>query len=1313
MSTGLGQLSEFRPGQDRLSVYLERFEMYIKANSVADEKKVPLFLTVIGPTVYSLLHDLFAPDSPTEKTYDELTEKLKTHFDPKPVNVLTHRHTFHCRSQGPNESIAEYMAELRRLAANCDFGTFLEQALRDRLVFGIHSESTQKQLLTQSDIKLSKVVELALSLEAAQKSSQSLKRTDFSSLQVHKLTPHKPHSSLREVTQREKPCYRCGNVNHAPSACSFREAKCRFCGKVGHIARVCKSKAKRATAEAQIRSGKQATTARKTNWVQSDSPISTPPDSQPEVIWQLGTDKPNRARPYQVVLEVNRQSLAMEIDTGAAVSLISRELKDKLFSSVPLTPSKLLLRTYTSESIPVLGEMNVEVKYGAYLGQHTLQVVEGSGPPLLGRDWLKDIHLDWASIRALSAHAIPAPATSPALQQLLAKYSCVFQPGLGTMKQRAHLSLREGSSPRFCRPRPVPFAIKEAVGKELDRLESAGILHKVDHSDWAAPIVPVPKKDGTIRVCGDYKVSVNPMLQVDQYPLPNPNELMASLANGKLFTKLDLTSAYQQMLLDKESAKLVTINTHQGLYECNRLPFGIASAPAVFQRAMDTILQGIPHVVCYLDDILVTGESEDQHLQHLEEVLQRLQENGIRLHQSKCRFFQPSVEYLGHCINSEGVHTSDSKVKAIVEAPAPRNVTELRSFLGLVNYYGKFVPNLASLLHPLHQLLRAETRWIWTKECQRSFDNAKARLVAAPVLTHFDPKLPIRMAGDASQYGIGAVISHIMPNGSERPIAYASRTLSSTEKKYAQVEKEALSLIFGVKRFHQFLYGKHFTLVTDHKPLTAILGPKKGIPPLAAARMQRWALLLSGYSYDIHFRPTTAHGNADCLSRLPLSHSSAIGNYEDASLFNICQVEALPIHAAQLMAATRSDLLLSKVLQYARCGWPDHVADDLRPFWQKREEIAVEGDCVMWGTRVIVPEKLRKRVIEELHKAHPGVVRMKALARSYVWWPGLDRQIEACAKSCMPCQVDKHSPPKAPLHPWAWPTVPWQRVHVDYAGPVSGKMLLIIVDAHSKWPEVFTMSTTTSSKTITKLRETFARFGLPEQLVSDNGPQFVSEEFETFLRMNGVKHIRSSPYHPASNGAAERVVQVVKQALRAGLHDSNSLEYVLSTFLMQYRSTPHATTGVSPSSLFLGRTLRTRLDLLKPDLSSHVRRCQDLQKTHHDQHSRKREFSIGQNVWVKNVHGRPRWISGIITEIHGPVSYVVRLSNGDEWRRHIDQLRCNDSSTDVSAIPSPDDDFFLPNTSAISDTPNSPPQHQAPVPRYPTRIRRPPIRYGQ
>ena len=293
------------------------------------------------------------------------------------------------------------------------------------------------------------------------------------------------------------------------------------------------------------------------------------------------------------------------------------------------------------------------------------------------------------------------------------------------------------------------------------------------------------------------------------------------------------------------------------------------------------------------------------------------------------------------------------------------------------------------------------------------------------------------------------------------------------------------------------------------------------------------------------------------------------------------------------------------------------------------------------------------------------------------------------------------------LHLWAWPTVPWQCIHVDFAGPVNGK---ILIDAHSKWPEVFTMSSTKSGRKISKLGETFARFGLPEQLVLDNGPQFVSEEFEICLRMNGVKHIRSSPYHPASNGAVERVVQIVKHALRAGLHDGKTLEHTLSTFLMQYRSTPHATTGVTQSSLMLGCALHTRLDLIKPDVDKHVRRCQDVQKACHDQHSRKRQFSIGQKVWARNLRGGHRWITGVITEVHGPVSYLTSLSNGDEWQRNIDQLRENDSNTVVSTT-STDKDCLIPCFPSVTEDSENPTQVRAP--RYPTRERRPPLQYGQ
>ena len=284
------------------------------------------------------------------------------------------------------------------------------------------------------------------------------------------------------------------------------------------------------------------------------------------------------------------------------------------------------------------------------------------------------------------------------------------------------------------------------------------------------------------------------------------------------------------MLLASGSEKYLTINTHLGLYQYTRLPFGVASAPALFQRAMDIILQGITGVICYIDDILISGESDEQHLDRVEEVLKRLAEHGLRVKQKKCEFLKPSVEYLGHRIDREGLHTLPSKVSAIVDAPEPKNVQELRSFLGLLNYYSKFIANLASILHPLNRLLRNDVSWKWSSACACAFKKAKQSLVSSQVLAYYNPELPIKMAADASAYGVCAVISHTYPDGSEKPIAFASRTLSKSQKNYAQIEKEALGLVFGVRRFHQYLYGRKFTLVTDHKPLTTIFGPKKGIP---------------------------------------------------------------------------------------------------------------------------------------------------------------------------------------------------------------------------------------------------------------------------------------------------------------------------------------------------------------------------------------------------------------------------------------------------------------------------------------------------
>ena len=373
---------------------------------------------------------------------------------------------------------------------------------------------------------------------------------------------------------------------------------------------------------------------------------------------------------------------------------------------------------------------------------------------------------------------------------------------------------------------------------------SEGIIEPVQFANWAAPIVPVVKSDGkSLRICGDFKLTVNQASKLDRYPIPKVEDFFAKLTGGKAFTKLDLSQVYQQ--LDEKSQKYAVINTHRGLFQYNQLPFGISSAPGIFQRVMESILNGIPGVVVYIDDVLVIGRFEQEHLSALEEVLCRIMESGLRPRKDKCVFLVPSVVYLGDQIDSEGLHPVAEKVEVVQEAPAPQNVSELKSYLGLLTYYSRFLPNLSSLL------LKHNEPWHWTSRQKKAFERSKELLLSSQLLVHFDPNLEIHLACDASSYGIGAVLSHKMPDGSEKPVGFVSRTLTDAEKKYSQIEKEGLACVYGVTRFHSYLFGHRFKLQTDHKPLLTLSNESEAVSPQASGRIQRWALTLPSYEYTI------------------------------------------------------------------------------------------------------------------------------------------------------------------------------------------------------------------------------------------------------------------------------------------------------------------------------------------------------------------------------------------------------------------------------------------------------------------------------
>ena len=846
----VGNIGEFDPSTESWQNYQKRLEICMRATKVAGEDKVDVFLSLVGAEVFELLSSLLTPRELDKESYEVLTKTLNAHYKPR-CNPISERVTLRNRKQKDGESISDYVVDLKKLSRYCEFrAEELAVNLRDTFVSGLRSPAIQSKLFEIDKLTWDRAQQVALNMEAAKKESSLLKGTSASEGACNRVQSSKGQNKQQRGfsgkpsgARNSVKCGRCLG-SHGSSKCPFIRSKCYNCGKVGHIRVGCRQQVSNNKVD-NNRGGVVRYNRRQAHahCVEEDS--STGKRVQSGALYNVMQQE--SAGEVKVEMDVSGSIVQFTLDTAATVSVISEEEYQEKLSHIRLRTTDVKLRGYSGSIIPVRGEIMVKVHYEGQVESLRLIVVSGSRVPLLGREWLRHIRLKWDDIFCVRGGT---GSQGLGLAKIRERHQAVFEAFAGNIIGfEAEIRIREDAVPIFHRPRPVPYALREVVEAELDRLEASQVITKVEHSKWASPIVVVPKKDsGKVRLCGDYKVSVNKVVEDEPYPFPTTEDLFSNIAGGTV------SNAYQQLPLSEKSKELLTVNTHRGLYQYQTLTFGVSTAPAIFQKVMDQILSGMSGVCCKLDDILIGGASEAEHHQRLEEVLQRLETHGIKLRSEKCQLGVSKLEYLGHVIDKDGLHPTQEKVEAILEAKVPENVSELRSYLGMVNYYSHFLPNLATTYAPLYELLRKDVPWKWSAGCQKAAEAVKQHLCSEKLLVHYDGKKAISIACDASPYGIGAVISHTMEDGTERPIAYASRTLTDAEKGYAQLEKEALAIVFGVRKFHKYLYGHKFTLITDHKPLTVIFGPKTGVPTLAALRLQRWSLILMAYQYDIKYR---------------------------------------------------------------------------------------------------------------------------------------------------------------------------------------------------------------------------------------------------------------------------------------------------------------------------------------------------------------------------------------------------------------------------------------------------------------------------
>lgn len=1235
--------------------------------------RVATLLSVIGEEAVEVFETFEWSDDADKVKIEKVLEKFEKYCIPR-ANLLFETFRFGSRLQNEGENVDSYVTVLRKLAASCAFQD-VNRRIRDQLVLGLRDARVRERILREMDPDLQKVIDIIRANEMAETQSKEInsnsndeeahhlkkgsKRRERVQVQPNhsrwKKNENKVQPEKRDLHVKCKFCAR--QHERRKEKCPAWQKKCNSCGQMNHFSKCCQ----------------------KSNSVE-----------KAEIVQIFGIDSKSCSRKTKTLTVcATGKKLTFQIDTGASCNVISYSDYKKVTGDQhgqKLAPNKIRLVSYGGKSWNSVGTCKLRILSDRIEYILRFVVVSFEAQPLLSLKSseelgiVKILNCDQETVAAVSKKSVTR-------SYILTEYSDVFS-GLGKLKGKYKIAVDENVNPVVHPPRKVPVALRDELKLTLDQLVKDEIIEPVTKpTEWVSSMMLV-KKPGKLRICLDPK-DLNRAIRREHYPLPTIEDVATRLKNAKVFSVLDAKNGFWQVELDEESRALTTFNTPFGRFQWKRMPFGICSAPEVWQRKMHEFAEGLTGIEVIADDFLVCGfgdthdRADEDHDRNLMKLLEKARKENLKLNPKKLKLKMEEVPFIGHILTREGVKIDPSKVEAITKMPVPQDVKDLMRFLGMVQYVAKFLPKLSTVTEPLRRLTDKDATWKWTAEHEKILHQVKVMLTEAPVLVYYDSKKPVTIQSDASDCGLGSVL---LQEG--RPVAYSSRAMTPTEKRYAQIEKEMLAIVHGCTKFDQYIYGRdEVRIETDHKPLEVIM--RKPIES-SPRRLQRMLLFLQKYPLKVEYKKGSELYIADTLSRAYLEGNGPVSEIQEVLCVQERQLcwELERIHTAseipnsksrieEIRKATLEDEKLKKVRDFVNQGWPEEkneVPNEVHAYFSIRDELIEEDRLLFKGVRVVIPDALRKSTLKNLHASHIGIEGTLRRAREVCYWPGMNSQIKDFIAKCDVCNSLRSQQSKEPMMSHEVPSRAWSKVSADLF-EYCNEQFIIAVDHYSNYFEVENLSQTTTMSVIKTMKKMFSRFGIPENVITDNGPQFSSREFRQFAKDWLFDHTTSSPLYPQANGKAENAVKTCKTLMKKA--KASNTDFLLS--LLEWRNTPSAEIGLSPAQRMFGRRARTLLPVKEdfyepiplPDVKKKIEKSHEKQAKYYDRGSIELvDLQIGDTIRMK-LPGQKVWTKGIVLSKEGKRSYKVKV-RGSVYRRNRRQLIKTDEQCLDSERADPD-----------------------------------------